>query len=236
MPTADTCSATGLILRTASGARMQHYGRRTVRMKFEGVRGHGSATFEVTDVRHPIFSAGALLKSGHTLVLQEVDPHFLRPTGEKLSLEMRNGLPYLKVLAISTVMTSQTWSATWITPVDEPMPPAAGAAPLEPLLAAPVPQALERDDMQPAAIQARGLKFPAIPTPAEVAEHELTHLPAKPWCEHCIRGRGRDEVHRKADHVDQVVPIIELDYWYLTGKLPEKSDKAKSFLIFKILQ
>ncbi len=69
MPKADTCAQAGLDLKTVSGERMQHYGRRTVRMKFDGARGHGAATFEVTDVEHPILSVGALLRSGHALVL-----------------------------------------------------------------------------------------------------------------------------------------------------------------------
>ena len=34
-------------------------------------------------------------------------------------------------------------------------------------------------------------------------------------------------MHSKADHVDQVVPIIEMDYWYLTGKPPERTDRSK---------
>ena len=76
-------------------------------------------------------------------------------------------------------------------------------------------------------LEALKFKVPAIPSPAEVAEHELTHMPVKPWCEHCIRGRGRDEVHSKTDHVDQVVPVIEMDYYYLTEK-PEKPDRASA--------
>ena len=231
MLTADTTTETGLVLKTASGARMRHYGKRTVKMRFAGVRGEGTATFEATDVRHPIFSAGRLAESGHVVVLRAGDPHILRPTGEKMPLEMHNGLPYLRAVAVGTVMTSRSssdpWCESWIAPVDEPMPPAAGVEPLEPPLAAPRPQALVRDDMQPGIVPARGLKVPAIPSPAEVAEHELTHMPAKPWCEHCIRGRGRDEVHSKTDHVDQVVPVIEMDYYYLTEK-PEKPDRASA--------
>ena len=76
---------------------MEHYGRRTVRMKFEGARGYGGATFEVTDVRQPIFSVSALVKSGHTVLLSPMNAHLLRPTGETIALEMRNGLPYVRV-------------------------------------------------------------------------------------------------------------------------------------------
>ena len=95
---------------------MQHYGRRTVRMKFDGARGHGAATFEVTDVEHPILSVGALMRSGHVLVLSPTEPYLLRPTGEMLALEMRNGLPYVKVEVVeSGTAASQPW-IPWKTP------------------------------------------------------------------------------------------------------------------------
>ena len=31
---------------------------------------------------------------------------------------------------------------------------------------------------------------PYTPTKAEVYEHEVTHLPYRTWCKHCVRGRG----------------------------------------------
>ena len=119
------------------------------------------------------------------------------------------------------VGATQAPGERWIAPVamadaQIPQAPPAGEAPAEPLLAAPQAQALAHDDMR-AGIVAKGFKEPAIPTPAEVAEHELTHLPSKPWCEHCIRGRGRDAVHRSLnERVDEVLPVIEMDYFFMT--------------------
>ncbi len=91
MSQADTCVQAGRDLKTVSGDSMQHYGRRTVRMKFDGSEGHGAAAFEVTDVQYPILSSGALMKSGHTVVFSPTNPYILRPTGEQIALEMRNG-------------------------------------------------------------------------------------------------------------------------------------------------
>ena len=34
---------------------------------------------------------------------------------------------------------------------------------------------------------------PSKPTDEERREHELTHLPFRSWCRHCVRGRGREE-------------------------------------------
>ena len=38
---------------------------------------------------------------------------------------------------------------------------------------------------------------PYTPTKAEVYEHEVTHLPYRTWCKHCVKGRGVSTPHRK---------------------------------------
>jgi hypothetical protein len=131
---------------------------------------------------------------------------------------MRSGLPHIRARALRPLGSSSRAEGSWIAPMDEPMPdaPPAGQEPLEAPLAAPRPEALQRDNVQPGMAASKGLKAPALPTPAEVAEHELTHMPAKAWCERCVRGRGRDDIHSKAHHVDQVAPVIEIYHFYLT--------------------
>ena len=34
------------------------------------------------------------------------------------------------------------------------------------------------------------------PSQLEVAEHEATHCPFRPWCRHCVRGRASNTQHR----------------------------------------
>ncbi len=98
----------------------------------------------------------------------------------------------------------------WIAPVDAPTPqaPLAGDAPAEPPLAMPQALALAQDELR-AGVAAKGLQGFAVPTPAEVAQRELTHLPAKPWCERCVRGRGKDAARKKTtERIDEVIPAI----------------------------
>ena len=38
---------------------------------------------------------------------------------------------------------------------------------------------------------------PRQPSQQEKEEHEMTHLPFRSWCRHCIMGRGREEDCRK---------------------------------------
>ena len=58
-------------------------------------------------------------------------------------------------------------------------------------------------------IAPRGIKGPLAPTAEERATHELTHQPAAPWCEACILGRGRDEVHRS---INEPVRAAEIPF------------------------
>ena len=42
----------------------------------------------------------------------------------------------------------------------------------------------------------RRMVDPRLPTEAEVAYHELTHLPYRNWCPICVRAKGKDLDHR----------------------------------------
>ena len=46
------------------------------------------------------------------------------------------------------------------------------------------------------AVAARGIPRPPKPSKREVAEHELTHVPYREWCEHCRKASGRAGLHR----------------------------------------
>ena len=45
--------------------------------------------------------------------------------------------------------------------------------------------------------EVRKLVNPQRPSQKEVDAHELTHLPFRNWCRHCMKGRGKEMSHRK---------------------------------------
>ena len=45
---------------------------------------------------------------------------------------------------------------------------------------------------------------PYTPTRTEVYEHEVTHLPYRNWCKHCVRGRGVSSPHQKPDKRENI--------------------------------
>ena len=40
---------------------------------------------------------------------------------------------------------------------------------------------------------------PAMPNEEEKREHEMTHVPYRSWCRHCVRGRGKEMNHKKSE-------------------------------------
>ena len=63
--------------------------------------------------------------------------------------------------------------------------------------------------------KARGLKQPGEPTLTERLEHELTHLPFKPWCEVCLRAKSRQAKSRK---LSLRQPVLQMDFSFLSDK------------------
>ena len=57
---------------------------------------------------------------------------------------------------------------------------------------------------------------PRKPSSGEVAEHELTHLPFRSWCAHCVRGKGKSADHRKVQE-DRGIDEVHVDYCFMGG-------------------
>ena len=58
---------------------------------------------------------------------------------------------------------------------------------------------------------------PGEPTKKEREEHDLTHIPYRSWCYHCVSGRGKEHPHFEDKHGEKEdrVPVVAMDYCYL---------------------
>ena len=65
----------------------------------------------------------------------------------------------------------------------------------------------------------RGLKQPGEPTLTERLEHELTHLPFKPWCEVCVRAKSKQAKSRR---LSLKQPVLQMDFSFLGDKPGEE--------------
>ena len=60
------------------------------------------------------------------------------------------------------------------------------------------------------------------PSKRERQEHELTHLPYRSWCRHCVRGRGKNDAHRRMDaEASHDVPHVSMENCFM-GQDEEK--------------
>ena len=59
---------------------------------------------------------------------------------------------------------------------------------------------------------------PYTPTRAEVYEHEVTHLPFRSWCKHCVHGRGVSSPHVRPDKKEKIGITISMDYCFMNGE------------------
>ena len=59
---------------------------------------------------------------------------------------------------------------------------------------------------------------PCKPSALEVEEHNLTHLPYRSWCEHCVRGRKKELPHAAVKGKSpQALPEFHFD-WAFPGE------------------
>ena len=76
------------------------------------------------------------------------------------------------------------------------------------------------------------LRKPNTPTKTQVYEHEVTHLPYRSWCWHCVFGRGVSSPHPKPDGKEKIGITISLDYCFMSGEGDEDPDLPGMLIVW----
>ena len=76
----------------------------------------------------------------------------------------------------------------------------------------PSPPAVDRDMEDPLqddgeATASKSLSQPPQPTPEEIANHRVSHIPFRSWCAACVEGRARSYAHKKHDTSHEEVSV-----------------------------
>jgi hypothetical protein len=58
------------------------------------------------------------------------------------------------------------------------------------------------------------VKDPKMPKQEEIEEHEKTHLPYRSWCRHCVRGRGKEALHKKMKEKPDINEV-HFDFFFM---------------------
>ena len=68
----------------------------------------------------------------------------------------------------------------------------------------------------------RGMPEPILPSPAEVNLHNLSHIPYRSWCQHCVAARRNAQAHAsQAKSPQRMLPLIVFDYCFVKGASDE---------------
>ena len=63
---------------------------------------------------------------------------------------------------------------------------------------------------------ARGMAAPKTPSKEEIARHNLTHLPYRNWCPHCLASRRPNSAHRSSKtSSERSIPVFVCDYFFV---------------------
>ena len=79
----------------------------------------------------------------------------------------------------------------------------------------------DREDVEGEARRPKPAARPYTPTKEEVREHEVTHLPFRPWCRHCVFGKGCSSPHPAPDGREKIGITISLDYCFMADEEEE---------------
>ena len=77
-------------------------------------------------------------------------------------------------------------------------------------------------------------KAPKGSTKEEKEKHEATHLPFREWCQHCVRGRGRNKPHKKKteeEEEENKVTRISMDYFFMSQAEEKASENPLMVMI-----
>ena len=64
----------------------------------------------------------------------------------------------------------------------------------------------------------RLLPDPKLPSKQEVDKHNITHLPYRSWCPHCIMGKGKAASHFRLPEREDGIPEVHVDYCFMWTK------------------
>ena len=64
---------------------------------------------------------------------------------------------------------------------------------------------------EPGERKTKKMQDPKMPTRTEIEEHNLTHLPFRSWCRHCVRGREKELPHKRMSGIQGEMPELHVD-------------------------
>ena len=164
-------------LRSATGHQFTTTGNTTICLRTRdgiNVAGDFQIAPKDTGLQRSFISVGQVCDRGNIITFRSIGGTILNEfTGNGIEFERAGGVYRLKADA-SAKTKSGTGGIKLLMGFEQDT---AGAAEAQP---------------------ARPGNVPALPSEADVEQHELTHLQFRSWCRHCVRAKGKERPHHDA--------------------------------------
>ena len=188
-------------IHTASGAILQHDGRRLVTYKIPERRTI-RVLFHACAVQKPILSLARLAQKGYWSDLRADTgtlffPDMTQTKRSDTQLHKEESLFFVKGTMVAPLTTAGVSDEV-----------------AQEIQMRVRPQMLE-DVEEPMPARPATLRDPSTPDQIVMGQHSLTHFPSQPWCKMCVGSREHDSPHREQSKFDAVVPQLNFDYGYM---------------------
>ena len=185
--------------------------------------------FYICDVATPILGVNDLVGNNVELNLRNFNDSYLQQHDQQASLQYVGRHFYIPAI----VTEANKINVVWQTIVQQEFfDDNTHYSQLSGILASDI----ELEDSNMEARPATTLRTPTTPSPQEVAQHNLTHMPYRSWCPICVQSKGRSGQHRRHQHQHSV---IQLDYCFMHNPHPTTTvltDKPKNIVILTMVE
>ena len=198
-------------LSLADGSPLAHYGERRVPPRIAGNRTI-IVDFQVTDVRKPILSEGRFCsRAPQRYARYDTRGGVLQH--EKAGLVEIQRVANHYALECWTQRNRKTQNLeALVAPLESAVPMARAADELRRDVEEVGPVAIPEKGILEVEVCVQGLRGPKAASAEEIKRHRLTHTPAQPWCEACVRTKANDMAHTRQDRKDALILLIQFDF------------------------
>ena len=75
------------------------------------------------------------------------------------------------------------------------------------------------------AVRVKVISSPSPPSRQELLEHNISHLPFRSWCSHCVAGKAKANRHVHSGGLEaSETPVVSMDYMFMGDKSDVRED------------
>ena len=93
-------------------------------------------------------------------------------------------------------------------------------------------EAIGEDDEEEGGANWKKFQDPKLPSSDEQRLHNITPVPYRSWCDHCVKGKAKRASHTKQEEKERTMPEVHVDYCFM-GTNEDDKEKLLTILVAK---